>query len=122
MTKNLFGKITPTGLSKAKAAAAESVTEHEARLLEVCCQSHEQAIAAMKSREDGLSDIEVEISRETWGANDLGQKKKDGFLMEILLRCKNPLVIQLLVIAAISLATGDPASSTIVGLMVVISV
>ena len=122
MTKNLFGKITPTGLSKAKAAAAESVTEHEARLLEVCCQSHEQAIAAMKSHEEGLSDIEVEISRETWGSNDLGQKKKDGFLMEILLRCKNPLVIQLLVIAAISLATGDPASSTIVGLMVVISV
>ena len=122
MTKNLFGKVTLSGLSKAKAAAAESVTEHEARLLEVCCQTHEQAMAAMKSHEEGLSVMEVEISRETWGTNDLGQKKKDGFFIEILHRCKNPLVIQLLVIAAISLGTGDAASATIVGLMVVISV
>jgi len=122
MTKNLFGKITLTGLSKAKAAAAESVTEHEARLLEVCCQSHDDALATMKSREEGLSDLEIETSRETWGGNDLGQKKKDSFFMEIFHRCKNPLVIQLLVIAIVSLATGDPASATFVGVMVVLSV
>ena len=122
MTKNLFGKITLTGLTKAKEAAAESVTEHEARLLEVCCQSHDQALTTMKSHEEGLSEIEVENSRETWGANDLGQKKKDGFVIEILTRCKNPLVIQLLVIAVVSLATGDPASATFVGVMVVLSV
>ena len=122
MTKNLFGKVTLTGLSKAKDAAAESVTEHEARLLEVCCQSHNQALDSMKSHEEGLSETAVEVSRETWGSNDLGQKKRNGFLIEILLRCKNPLVIQLLVIAGISLATGDPASATFVSVMVVLSV
>ncbi len=122
MTINPFGKITPAKLSKAKQAASESVTEHEQRLLNVCCQPHDAALAALKTREEGLSDLEVEVSRETWGSNDLGQKKKDGFFIEILMRCKNPLVIQLLVIASISLATGDPASATIVGLMVLISV
>ncbi len=54
MTKNLFGKITPAKLSKAKQAAAESVTQHESRLLEVCCQSHDEALATMKSHEEGL--------------------------------------------------------------------
>jgi Mg2+-importing ATPase len=122
MTINPFGKITPAKLSKAKQAASKSVTEHEQRLLDVCCKANDEALTILKSREEGLSDLEVEISRETWGSNDLGQKKKNGFLVEILLRCKNPLVIQLLVIAAISLATGDPASCTIVSLMVVISV
>ena len=122
MTKNLFGKITPAGLSKAKQAAAESVTEHEKRLLEVCCKPTADALSSMRSREEGLAESEVEGLREEWGSNDLGQKKKHGFVMEILLRCRNPLVIQLLIIASISLATGDPASATIVGLMVVISV
>jgi len=122
MTKNLFGKITPASLSKAKKEASESVTDHEKRLLDVCCLQHDAALLAMKSREEGLSETEVETLRDEWGPNDLGHKKKIGFIMEILTRCKNPLVIQLLVIAGISLATGDPASSTIVGLMVVISV
>lgn len=122
MTKNLFGKITPASLSKAKQEASQSVTEHERRLLEVCCKQPENALFLMKSREEGLNVSEVETLREEWGSNDLGQKKKHGFVMEILMRCKNPLVIQLLVIAAISLATGDIASATIVGAMVVISV
>jgi len=122
MTKNLFGKITPASLSKAKKEASESVTDHEKRLLDVCCLQHDAALLAMKSREEGLSETEVETLRDMWGPNDLGHKKKIGFIMEILTRCKNPLVIQLLVIAAISLATGDLASAMIVGLMVVISV
>lgn len=122
MTKNLFGKITPASLSKAKQAAAAAVTDHERRLLDVCCKSHAEALEFLQSRDQGLTESEVDELRSEWGHNDLGQKKKLGFLAEILHRCKNPLVIQLLVIAAISLATGNAASATIVGLMVVISV
>ncbi len=42
--------------------------------------------------------------------------------MEILLRFKNPLVIQLLIIAIVSLITGDVPSAVVVGLMVFLSV
>jgi Mg2+-importing ATPase len=122
MTKNLFGKITPASLSKAKQAAAAVVTDHERRLLDVCCKSHSEALDFLQTRDQGLTETEVDELRSEWGHNDLGQKKKLGFLAEILHRCKNPLVIQLLVIAAISLATGNAASATIVGLMVIISV
>ena len=117
-----FGKITPTGLSRAKQAARESVTEHERLLLEVCCKSHAEALDFMKTRDKGLAAPEVEYLRVKWGSNHLGLHKKHGFFTEVLMRCKNPLVIQLLVIAVISLATGNPASASIVSAMVVISV
>jgi len=122
MTKNFFGKITPASLTKAKKEASESVTEHEKRLLEVCCKQPDNALFLMRTREEGLNEAEVETLRAEWGSNDLGQRKKQGFLAEILMRCRNPLVIQLLVIAAISLATGNIASATIVGAMVILSV
>ena len=44
MTKNLFGKVTPDSLSKAKQEASKSVTDHEKRLLEVCCKKLENAL------------------------------------------------------------------------------
>ena len=64
MTKNLFGKITPDGLSQAKKEAAETVTEHEKRLLEVCCKQLDNALWFMKSSEQGLAENDVELLRE----------------------------------------------------------
>ena len=42
--------------------------------------------------------------------------------MELLQRCRNPLVIQLLVICGVSLLMGDVRAATVVGAMVVLSV
>jgi|GEM_PF-2043908 len=117
-----FEKLTPLRLRSAKQAAHESITAHEKLLLDVCCKSHAQAIEFMESRESGLKEDEVETLRDKWGPNHLGRHTKHGFLAEILLRCKNPLIIQLLVIASISLWTGNPASSSIVGAMVILTV
>ncbi|MEI8292539.1 MAG: magnesium-translocating P-type ATPase [bacterium] len=115
-------KVTPLGLLKAHQAAHASVTEHEKLLLEVCCKSHSKSLDFMNSREGGLSETEASSLREKWGSNHLGQHSKQGFWMEILQRCKNPLIIQLLIIAAISLWTGNPASACIVSVMVLLSV
>ena len=41
-----------------------------------------------------------------------------GVVMELLHRCRNPLVIQLLVICGVSIATGDVPSAVVVGLMI----
>ena len=48
------------------------------------------------------------------------RRKKLGFIGEILQRCKNPLVIQLLVIAGVSYAMGDLRAAIVVGGMVVL--
>ena len=98
------------------------MTEYERLLLDVCCKPHQDAIDFMKTRDAGLNETEVEFLRAQWGSNHLGHHKKHSFLAEILMRCKNPLVIQLLVIAVISIATGNLASAIIVSAMVVISV
>lgn len=95
-----FEKLTPVRLRTARQAAHESITAHEKLLLEVCCKSHSDAMEFMQSRESGLAESEVENLRDKWGPNHLGRHTKHGFITEILLRCKNPLIIQLLVIAA----------------------
>jgi len=57
-----------------------------------------------------------------FGLNATANQKKMGFLREIYQRCKNPLVIQLLVIAAVSFAMGDLRATVMVGAMALLSV
>jgi Mg2+-importing ATPase len=47
---------------------------------------------------------------------------RKSIVMDILHRCKNPLVIQLLVMCALFYWTDDPGDASIVGAMVVLSV
>ena len=70
----------------------------------------------------GLSADQVEKALEEFGTNDLSRRKELGFFGEILQRCRNPLVIQLLIICIVSLCMGDARSATVVGAMVVLSV
>jgi hypothetical protein len=74
-----FGKITPVGLSQAKMAARESITEHERLLLQVCCMTHAEALDHMKTREEGLEEMELEFLRAAWGPNNFGHQRKHGF-------------------------------------------
>jgi len=45
-----------------------------------------------------------------------------GFFMEILQRCRNPLVILLLVLCGVSIGTGDIPSAVVVSAMIFLSV
>ena len=71
---------------------------------------------------NGLQDNEVERRREEFGSNELKISEKTGFFVEMLHRFKNPLVIQLLVIAGVSILTDDIPSAVVVGVMVFLSV
>src|SRR6202012_1224832 len=64
----------------------------------------------------------VAEARAEFGPNELKAGEKHGVVVEILLRFKNPLVIQLLIIAAVSFFTGDIPSAVVVGFMVFLSV
>src|SRR5258706_1972519 len=71
----------------------------EKELLEACAISSEAALARLGSSDKGLSEVQVLEKRATFGLNEVARKKKLGFIGELLQRCKNPLVIQLFVIA-----------------------
>ena len=109
MFRELFGKIHPSVFLKAAKAAATSISEHEQRLVELCQPTSEEALRRLGVGEIGLSAEAVEKALRQYGPNVLSQSKKTGVIVEILQRCKNPLVIQLLVICAVSLLMGSTA-------------
>ena len=97
-------------------------SEYERRMVELCAVSAQEAIEALNSTPRGLSPEEAERRLNEYGANELAHAKKLGFWGDIFRRCKSPLVVQLLVIAALAGFIGEAKSAVIVGAMVVLSV
>ena len=122
MFRELIGKIAPAVFLKEARAASRTITEHEQRLVAICGLSVEEMVAKLGVTDQGLSAEAVEERRAEFGANELGPKEAHGFLFEILERCKNPLVIQLVIICGVSLAMEDFRSATVVGGMLFLSV
>src|SRR5882724_8165675 len=107
---------------RAADAGAAGAAQGERELLECAALPVEGVLARLGTSDKGLSPEQVEERLERFGPNDVEHARKEGFLGEILERSRNPLVIQLFVIAAVSLWMGDQRAATVVGLMVVLSV
>jgi Mg2+-importing ATPase len=124
MFRRVLNKIHPSVFLRAAKVASATISEHEQRLIEICKLTPEEALATMHVTEAGLDEERVQAARREFGPNDLGTKKEVGIFMELLQRCKNPLVIQLLIICVISAAppSDDPITASIVGLMIFLSV
>ena len=122
MFRTVLGKIHPAVFLKAAKAASGSISEHEQKLVEICRLRADEALKQFGVSEEGLAEAYIEVVREKFGTNELSHKKQIGMMMDMLLRCKNPLVIQLLVICIVSLLMGDFRSATVVGGMVFLSV
>ncbi|MGC1092177.1 MAG: magnesium-translocating P-type ATPase [Pseudolabrys sp.] len=71
---------------------------------------------------NGLSSMEAAARLLRYGANTLDSRQKYSFLLKVLSRFRNPLVLILLVAAVISGFTGDIASLVIISTMVLLSV
>ena len=71
---------------------------------------------------NGLSSTEAAARLLRYGANTLDSRQKYSFLLKVLSRFRNPLVLILLVAAVISGFTGDIASLVIISTMVLLSV
>jgi P-type Mg2+ transporter len=126
MFKSIFSKISPFLIVNEAKAGARKITANEQRLVDFCAIAPEEAQTRLKSGPAGLTGDGVEQARTEFGANQLKAGEKHGVLMDILLRFKNPLVIQLMVIAGVSLWTAggpsDTAAAAVVGMMVLLSV
>ena len=76
----------------------------------------------LASSRDGLTaEVAAERLREV-GPNTVAAGRRHSFFIDILERCRNPLAIQLLIIALVSYVMGDLRSAVVVGGMVVLSV
>jgi Mg2+-importing ATPase len=99
---------------------SEAAEANERRLSEICAESTEEAFRTCFAIEAGLSTEESERRRQEYGRNDVALKQA-GFFSRTVRRFANPLVIQLLVIAAVSLIMGDLRAAIVVGGMILIS-
>ena len=70
----------------------------------------------------GLSDQEAQKRLDEYGFNEAARKKKRTIVFQFILKFFHPLVVLLVVIAAVTFLTGDVVSSSIIGLMAVMSV
>ncbi len=123
MSISSFFAKTFSSVARAKTTSPTEVrSEHDQKLIDVCVAPYEEALHLLASSEHGLTMEQATEALAAFGPNDIGKKNQQGFLKDILVRCKNPLVIMLLLICIVSLLTDDPASATVVGFMVILSV
>lgn len=74
------------------------------------------------SSSNGLSSEQALKVLHDVGPNTVAASRRHSALLDLLHRCRNPLVIQLLIIVIVCYWTGDTASAIVVGSMVVLSV
>jgi len=122
MFRTVLEKIHPAVFLKAAQTELASVSEPQKKLVEICALTAEEALQRLQVTAAGLNEEQVETARDLHGRNDLGAAKHVGLLVELAERCRNPLVIQLLVICLVSLVMGDVRSAVVVGAMIVLSV
>jgi P-type Mg2+ transporter len=91
-------------------------------LCELCSLSKEEALPKLNSRINGLTNSEAEERLEKYGLNIFAKKESYIFLKDMWHRFKNPLIVQLLIICAVSFFIGDTGAVIVVGCMICISV
>jgi Mg2+-importing ATPase len=82
----------------------------------------ERTLDTLKSDGKGLSSGEAAARLDRFGPNRIDDKTRPRLIVDLLKRFKNPLVLVLLLAAAIAGATGDVASFTIIATVVTLSV
>jgi Mg2+-importing ATPase len=70
----------------------------------------------------GLTQAEAEERERTTGPNEVAQERRQGWFVRLLMIMRNPLVILLGALSAVSFATGDARAGTVMAAMVVLSV
>jgi Mg2+-importing ATPase len=121
MTKSIFPKISASLFTKA-AKSPHSISDYEKLLIEVCQTSIAENFLKMESSSLGLTTEEAEERLDKYGKNELAHTKTLNFWVDIYNRLKSPLVIQLLIIAIVSIIIGEQKSSIIVSMMILLSV
>jgi Mg2+-importing ATPase len=79
-------------------------------------------LSKLRSSANGLSTEAAATALQEFGPNSVAIGPKHSIVRDLLHRCRNPLVIQLLVIAAVSYLMDDIRSTIVVGGMVFLSV
>ena len=87
-------------------------------LVEAARKSTDEVYALLKTAATGLTQAEAEERLAQHGPNEVAREKRHTLLDRLIIASRNPLVILLTLLAAVSFATGDFRAGTVMMLMV----
>src|SRR5580700_662546 len=91
-------------------------------VLEAARKDAEDLLRDLRTAQGGLTQAEAEARELTAGPNEVAQERPQGWPIRLLKIIRNPLVILLTILSAVSFATGDARAGTVMAAMVLLSV
>src|SRR6202163_3438568 len=91
-------------------------------VLEAARKDGEDLLRSLRTTPQGLTQTEAENRAHTVGPNEVAQERRQGWPVRLLKIIRNPLVILLATLSAVSFGTGDARAGTVMAAMVVLSV
>jgi Mg2+-importing ATPase len=79
-------------------------------------------LTTLRTSPSGLTQTDVDERQRTYGSNEVAAETKHGWLWRLMMSLRNPLVVLLGALAAVSFATGDVEAGSVMSLMVVLGV
>ena len=114
--------LPPPDASPVAAKAKEHNIRVSAAVLDAAARDGDDLLRSLRSSLSGLTQSEAERRTGESGPNEVAQEKQRGWFLSILIIIRNPLVILLAILSAISFATGDARAGSVMAGMVVLSV
>jgi len=105
-----------------KKPANVNESQNSVHLLEIARADNDTVLKDLESQLDGLSNSEADSRLKQYGTNEIAREKHQSSLMRLLSNIKNPLVLLLLALAALSYLTGDLRATVVILVMVVLGV
>src|SRR5947209_8331099 len=119
MTEVLGKPRNRAGTTLANRAAGISISP---QLVDAARREPDEVCKKLETSAAGLTQQEAERHIEQYGPNEVAQERERGWVWRLLMACRNPLVILLTALAAVSLATGDVRAAVVMALMVLLGV
>ena len=91
-------------------------------VLDAARKDGEQLLRDLRTSLNGLTQAEADERVRTTGPNEIAQERKQGWAVRVLKIIRNPLVILLSTLSAISFLTGDARAGSVMVGMVALSV
>src|ERR1039457_6443194 len=91
-------------------------------VLDAARKDGEALLRDLRTSLAGLTQAEAEERARATGPNEIAQQRKQGWFIRVLRIIRNPLVILLTILSAVSFGTGDVRAGVVMAMMVALSV
>jgi P-type Mg2+ transporter len=119
---SLAGPPALPGQQSALPKAKKQNIQVSPAVLEAARKDGEELLKSLRTTPQGIKQTEAEDRARTAGPNEVAQERTQSWPLRLLKIIRNPLVILLTALSAISFSSGDARAGTVMAAMVVLSV